>query len=286
MARISVLNLGIEYELLGKPGDPAIALTPGGRFSKDTPGFPELAEVLVAGGRRVLLWDRPSCGASDISFDADSESALQARALTALIRALDLGPTALVGGSAGARASLIAASRDPEAISRLILAWISGGTIGLALLAYNYCCNSAIIANRDGMAAVANLPDWADQIRRNPRNRDIILAQDPQTFIQTMERWAAVYLPSRDSPVPGMSPADFQRLTMPTLVFRSGKSDLHHPRRTSEWVHEMIPHSLLVEPPWGDNEWNERQGFAARNGSGHFAHWPQLAPAILDFTKN
>jgi pimeloyl-ACP methyl ester carboxylesterase len=64
MARIQISGLGIEYELLGPKDAPAIALTPGGRFAKDSPGLPELAQALAAGGRRVLLWDRPNCGAS------------------------------------------------------------------------------------------------------------------------------------------------------------------------------------------------------------------------------
>src|SRR3546814_8155919 len=71
MARIAIDGINIEYELLGAAGAPAIALTPGGRFAKDSVGLPELAQALVAGGRRVLLWDRPNCGASDISFDGD-----------------------------------------------------------------------------------------------------------------------------------------------------------------------------------------------------------------------
>ena len=68
MARISIDGLGIEYELLGEPGAPAVALTPGGRFSKDSPGLHELGAAVASGGRRVLLWDRPNCGASDLSF--------------------------------------------------------------------------------------------------------------------------------------------------------------------------------------------------------------------------
>jgi hypothetical protein len=82
-----------------------------------------------------------------------------------------------------------------------------------------------------------------------------------------------------------MPPEAFARLKMPVLIYRSGKSDLSHTRRTSEWVHELIPQSKLIEPPWGDREWNERSGHAAKHGSGHFAGWPALAPAILDFTK-
>ena len=77
MARIQISGLGIEYELFGPKDAPAIVLTPGGRFAKDSPGLPELARALAAGGRRVLLWDRPNCGASDISFEGKSESDLQ-----------------------------------------------------------------------------------------------------------------------------------------------------------------------------------------------------------------
>jgi 2-hydroxy-6-oxonona-2,4-dienedioate hydrolase len=285
MARIQISGLGIEYELLGPKDGPAIALTPGGRFAKDSPGLPELGQALAAGGRRVLLWDRPNCGASDISFEAESESELQARTLIELIRALELGPTALAAGSGGSRVSLIAAARDPEAVSHLIVWWISGGALSLISLAAYYCVNSAIAASRGGMAAVASLPGWSEQLQRNPNNRDILLAQDPGRFIETMERWALAYMPSKTSPVPGMSPESFARLRMPVLVYRSGKSDLSHTRRTSEWVHELIPQSEMKEPPWPDNEWNNRSDYAAKHGSGHFAGWPQLAPAILDFLR-
>ncbi len=283
MARIQISGLGIEYELLGPKDAPAIALTPGGRFAKDSPGLPELAQALVAGGRRVLLWDRPNCGASDISFEGQGESDLQARTLIELIRALKLGPTAVAAGSGGSRVSLIAAARDPEAVSHLIVWWISGGALSLISLAAYYCVGSAIAASRGGMAAVADSPGWAEQIQRNPKNRDILLAQDPQRFIETMERWALAYMPSNTSPVPGMSSESFARLRMPVLIYRSGKSDLSHTRRTSEWVHELIPHSELREPPWPDDEWNNRSGYAMKHGSGHFAGWPALAPAILDF---
>ena len=250
MARISVRGLGVEYQLLGQPGDPVVVLTPGGRFSMASPGLQELADALIRGGRRVLLWDRPNCGASDISFDAPSESELHASTLLALIRELRLGAVTLAAGSAGSRVSLIAASRDPSAVSHLILWWISGGPIGLMQLATYYCGESAQLASQGGMTAVAASPGWAEQIKRNPANRDILLSQDPERFIETMQRWAAVYAPSATSPVPGMSVSDFARLAMPTLILRNGKSDLSHTRRTSDWVHELIPHSKMIDSPW------------------------------------
>jgi hypothetical protein len=162
----------------------------------------------------------------------------------------------------------------------MVLWWISGGTIGLIQLAYYYCCEMAIAASKGGMQAVAAMPGWSVQIARNPKNKQIILAQDPVRFIETMERWAEFYFPSKTSPVPGMSPADFARLRMPTLIYRSGLSDLSHTRKTSEWVHELMPQSKIVEPPWGDTEWNSRSGTPSI-----FEGWPALAPAILEFTR-
>lgn len=281
MPRITIGGIEIAYDLLGKPGDPAVAITPGGRFPKDVAGLPEMAERLVAGGRRVLLWDRPNCGASDISFTGENESELQAVTLTKLIRALDIGPCAIAAGSGGSRVSLIAAARDPDIVSHLIIWWISGGATGLISLGAYYCCNSALAASMGGMAAVAALPEWSQQIARNPRNRDIILSQDPAEFIATLDRWCSVYVPSPISPVPGMTPEDFARLRMPALVYRSGISDLSHPRKTSDWVAAMIPNAEYRDPPWDDTDWNDHM---AKGDGKLFTSWPRLADDILAFT--
>jgi pimeloyl-ACP methyl ester carboxylesterase len=285
MPRITISGVGVEYELIGEEGAPAVAITPGGRFPMDTPGVRELGQEIAKGGRRVLVWDRPNCGYSDISFQGESESIQHAGVLTGLIRELKLGPTALVAGSAGSRVSLIAASRDPEAVSHMVLWWISGGMIGLVSLANYYCVDQALAAAKGGMQAVAALPAWAEQIQRNPKNRDILLAQDPKAFIRKMEEWASFYLPREDSPVPGMGPADFAKLKMPVLLFQNGESDLSHTRATSEWVHRLIPHSELRAPPWGDTEWNHRSGTATPEGRpALFSGWPVMAPQVLEFT--
>lgn len=285
MARMTINGIGIDYELLGDSGAPPVVITPGGRFPRDTPGVPELAAELVKGGKRVLLWDRPNCGASDACFDADTESLLHAEVLAQLIRALDLAPITIVGGSAGSRVSLIAASRNPEIVSHLIIWWISGGNIGLMQLAWGYCCEQGNVASWSGMEAVADLPGWADQISRNPKVRDYIVAQDPKRFIETMQRWAGAYAPSKESPVPGMAPENFAALKMPVLIFRSCPDDVSHTRETTDWVHRLIPHSKMIDPPWRENEWNltmiERQQGKA---GGPFVSWPQAAPLILEFT--
>lgn len=283
MARTEIDGIGIDYELIGT-GRRAVSITPGGRFSKNDPGVRELAEALAAGGLKALIWDRPNCGASDLAFRGDSESDLNADVLAGLIRKLDLGPTILAGGSAGSRVSLLTASRHPEAAAGLFLWWVTGGAIGLSALVGVYCGDAALTAAAGGMEAVAAMPSWREPFARNPGNRDRLLAQDPAAFIGTMQRWADSFTPAPGSPVPGMTTADFAALSVPVVVLRSGASDLHHLRRTSEQVHSLIPGSILEEPPWGDREWIDRMA-AARRGEGLFANWPKLAPQIQRFAS-
>ena len=78
MPRITVDGIGIAYELLGREQDQAVALTPGGRFTMETPGLRELALELVKGGRRVLIYDRPNCG---LSFAAKASQRYRPRRL-------------------------------------------------------------------------------------------------------------------------------------------------------------------------------------------------------------
>jgi pimeloyl-ACP methyl ester carboxylesterase len=286
MATAAIDGRLVAFELAGRAGPDAApwVLTPGGRFSKDVPGLRELAEAIAARGTQVLLWDRPNCGASDVCFTGDSESVMQADHLAALLRHLDLPPAVIFGGSGGARVSLLTAARHPDVSAGLAMVWISGGVYGLMLLATHYCGESIRAAWSGGMEAVVELPEWAEVLERNPRNRDLFLTQEPREFIATLERWMLVYCPDPDQPVPGLSAAECARVNVPTLIFRSGASDPHHTRQTSERLHELIPGSRLVEPPWPDDEWNQR-GVAARDGTGSlFERWPLLAPQLLDFS--
>jgi pimeloyl-ACP methyl ester carboxylesterase len=281
MARIAIDGITLEYDLLGPPGAPAVAVTPGGRFSKDATGVPQLGQALANAGLRVLLWDRPNCGASDLHFAGPSESAMQASFLIKLIGALGLGPTVLVGGSAGARISLFAAREAPEAISGLVLCWISGGLVSMMRLGSYYCCEPAEEAALKGMAAVAAMPIWTQQLASNRRNRDYMLGFDRQAFIAQMERWAAGYIPSPDTPVGGIPKPEFARLAMPALIMRGSPHDLYHPAWVCEQVADLLPNARLVDPPWPLDIFAERMA----DGKGLFSDWPLLAPQILEFLK-
>ena len=66
LAAADLDGVRIAYEVIGE-GRPWV-ITPGGRFSKDTPGVTELAEELARHGQQVVIWDRPNTGASDVHF--------------------------------------------------------------------------------------------------------------------------------------------------------------------------------------------------------------------------
>jgi pimeloyl-ACP methyl ester carboxylesterase len=274
----------IAYEIIGHDGPPWV-VTPGGRFSKDEPGIRELATELGAQGQRVVIWDRPNTGESDVCFTGLSESEMQADKLAGLLRALDLAPAVIVGGSGGARVSLLTAAKHPDVAAKLAMLWISGGVYGSMVLGVHYCGESIRVAWRGGMEAVVELPEWAGVLERNPGNRQRFLDLDPREFIETLERWMLVYCPQPGATVAGLSDEECGELEIPTLVFRSGTLDPHHTRATSERIYELMPNARIVEPPWGDDEWNER-GDAARAATGHlFERWPLLAPQLLEFAR-
>ena len=282
MAQANVHGLSISYEVIGD-GRPWV-ITPGGRFSKDYPGVRELADALAREGNRVLIWDRPNCGESDVCFTGESESAMQADALAALLTHLDMAPAVVIGGSGGARVSMLTAARHPEVAAGLALWWISGGAFGLMSLGVHYCGQSLLAAWQGGMEDVVALPEWAEVLARNPSNRQRLLDQDRRAFIAAMEQWMLAYCPSGDELVPGLPIADAAALDLPTLVFRSGESDAFHTRATSEEVAAALPNARLVEPPWGDREWIER-GKAAEAGGSLFERWVLLVPQLAEWAR-
>src|SRR3974390_1486107 len=117
-----VNGLEVAYEVVGDGNGDPWSITPGGRFSKDDPGIRQLAEELARAGKRALIWDRPNTGASEVCFEGDSESAMQADTLAGLLRQLGLTPAVITGGSGGSRVSLLTASRHPD-VARGVAPW-------------------------------------------------------------------------------------------------------------------------------------------------------------------
>src|SRR5262245_59794192 len=103
MAEIEINGGIVVYEFVGPENGEVVVLTPGGRFSKDYPGVRDLADALAKGGKRVLMWDRPNCGKSDIQLYGQSESHMRAETMGIMLDKLGINQVIAAGGSGGAR---------------------------------------------------------------------------------------------------------------------------------------------------------------------------------------
>jgi len=275
----------VLYEIHGKEGD-FIALTPGGRFSKDIEGLRPLAQELVKGGYRVLLWDRPNCGKSDVQFYGQSESHMRAETLHALIIGLDIGPCILAGGSGGARDSMLTTMLYPEIVRKLVVWNIVGGVYGTFVLGSYYIVPSILAVRGTGMKGVIHVDEWKQRIAENPSNRDRFLALDPDDFLKLMLRWLNAFVSKPGQTIPGVDDEMFDDIKVPTLIIRGGENDLDHPKRTSLEVSCLIKGSQLIDPPWPEDAW-ERASEERASGKvkrfNMFDTWVQAAPAILKF---
>lgn len=284
MPRIEINGLSIAYDLIGD-GPKTMTITPGGRFSRETPGVRELAGVMAGHGYKVLIWDRPNTGESDICFDAECESFQNADALAGMIKALGLGKPLVYGASGGSREALLLAIRHPDCVSGVACQWLSGGGIGIATLPMSYNHDPALEASFGGMEAVAKMPAFAASIAANPRNKDLLMAWEPEAFIKRMRQWADWFFCAPGMPISCVRAGDLEGIKVPVLVLRSGTADFHHTRETSEAVAAMVPGADLQEPPWGDREWIERLQESFAGNPALFKSMPKLAPQLLEFAK-
>ncbi len=283
--KIEINGGNVVYEILGETGE-FIALTPGGRFSKDIPGLRPLAEALVAGGYRVLLWDRPNCGASDVQFYGYSESHMRAETLMQLITKLDIGPCIIAGGSGGARDSILTTILYPELVTKLVVWNIVGGVYGSFVLGGHYIVPSILAVRGAGIGGLLHVGEWKERIEESPANLDRIRGLDADEFLKVMLRWLNAFVPKPGQTIPGVEDGLFDDIKVPTLIIRGGENDWDHPKRTSLEVSCLIKDSELIDPPWPEDAW-ERAGekFAASGGKNFclFDTWVQAAPAILEF---
>ncbi len=283
MASMEIHGGQVVYELLGPAGGQPVVLTPGGRFSKDIPGLRPLAQALADGGLRVLIWDRPNCGASDVQFYGRSESHMRADTLAELLTRLDMAPAVIAGGSGGARDSLLTTMLHPEVAAKVAVWWIVGGVFSTYNLGGYYILPNINTVRRMGMEGVVNMPEWQEVLAASPRNKERFLALDPAEFQAIMLRWLNAFVPKPGQTIPGVEDEEFEKIQVPTLIIRGGVEDLDHPKRTSMEVHCLIKHSQLVEPPWPEDAWERSTAAQARGAGNRFDPWIQAAPLLLDF---
>jgi 2-hydroxy-6-oxonona-2,4-dienedioate hydrolase len=277
----------VVYELIGPEDGEVVVITPGGRFSKDFGGVHELAYALAEGGKRVLLWDRPNCGKSDVQFYGRSESHMRAETLGLMVQQLGIEQVVAVGGSGGARDSIIFTIMWPDLVRKLAVWHIVGGTYSSMLLAHVYVINELSTVRRSGIEGILELGGsaggWTDLIAANPRNRDRILAVGTEEFERVMNRWLDAFIPKPNESIPGVPDYEFDTIKCPTLVIRGGEKDYDHPKRTSFEVHALIKGSRLIEPPWPEDAWEQASVAHAAGTGALFGPWVEAAPALLDF---
>jgi len=287
MARIEVNGGEVAYDLIGPPGGTVCVLTPGGRFSRDYPGVRPFAQALAETGCRVLIWDRPNCGESDVQICGRSESHMRADTLAGLVRALDLGPVVALGGSGGARDSILFTVRHPDLVRRLLIWSIVGGAFASMSLASVYVLDEIRAVRRGGIEGVLGLRgragSWADLVAANPRNKQRLLDLGAREFERVMWRWFEAYVPKSTEAVPGVPDSQLRSITVPTLIVRGGREDIDHPRRTSLEVHALIESSRLIEPPWPEDAWERAQEARDAGRGGIFDPWMQAVPTFAAF---
>jgi pimeloyl-ACP methyl ester carboxylesterase len=286
MPSIEINGGNVVYELLGDPDAEAVVLTPGGRFGMDIPGLRPLADALVDGGLRVLLWDRPNCGTSDVQFYGESESHMRAETLRGLLTALEIGPCVLAGGSGGARDTLLTAMLYPELATKLVTWNIVGGIYGTFFLGSYYVLPSIQAVRMKGIEGLLDIREWRERIATNPANRQRLLDLDRDEFMRTMLRWLNAFVPTPRQTLPGVDDDLFHEIRVPTLIIRGGAEDMDHPKRTSLDVSCLIEGSKLIDPPWPEDAWEralEDSASGRVTGYHMFDTWVQAAPAILDF---
>jgi 2-hydroxy-6-oxonona-2,4-dienedioate hydrolase len=282
---IEINGGNVVYEVLGTTGD-FIVLTPGGRFSKDIPGLRPLAQALVKGGYRVVLWDRPNCGASDVQFYGQSESHMRAETLQQLITKLGTGPCILAGGSGGARDSMLTTMLYPEIVTKLVVWNIVGGIYGTFVLGSYYIVPSILAVRGLGMQGVAKVAEWRERIEQNPANEQRLLGFDSDEYLKLMLRWLNAFVSKPGQTIPGVDDEMFDNITVPTLIIRGGENDMDHPKRTSLEVSCLIKGSKLIDPPWPEDAWeraSEKRAQGKVKRFNMFDTWVQAAPVILEF---
>ncbi|SEP00876.1 alpha/beta fold hydrolase [Trujillonella endophytica] len=287
VAEVEVNGGIVVHEFVGPEDGEVVVLTPGGRFSKDYPGVRELAEAIAEGGKRVLLWDRPNCGASDIQVYGRSESHMRAHTLGLLLEELGIEKVVKLGGSGGARDSVIFALMYPEKVSRLGLWNIVGGNFSTMSLAGVYILNELRTVRSKGIEGVIELGGpaggWCDLVAANPRNADRLRAIGAEEFERVMDRWLDAFIPKPNEAIPGVPDWEFGEISVPTLIIRPGRDDHDHPVKTAFQVHTLIKGSRIIEPPWPEDAWEQGGRDREAGTGGIFQAWKLAGPTFIDF---
>jgi 2-hydroxy-6-oxonona-2,4-dienedioate hydrolase len=212
---------------------------------------------------------------------------MRAATLAALVRELGLGPVVAMGGSGGARDSILFTIQYPELVSRLITWSIVGGAFSSMSLASVYVLDELRAVRSGGIGGILALKgragSWSDLVAANPRNQQRLDDLGAEEFERVMWRWFEAYVPKSNEAIPGVPDWQMRSIQVPTLIVRGGENDIDHPKRTSFEVHSLIPGSRLIEPPWPEDAWERAQEARDAGRGGIFDPWLKAVPAFAAF---
>jgi pimeloyl-ACP methyl ester carboxylesterase len=224
MPYATIRGAQIHYEIIGNSGH-WIAITPGGRLGLEH--VRPIAKRLASAGYRVLIHDRRNCGASDVLLDgSEPEHEIWTDDLHQLLTQLNALPVIIGGRSSGCRLSLIFALKYPAAVRALLLWRITGGPYAAKRLAEKYYGEYIAAAKQGGMAAVCATPHFAESIQACAKNRDLLLAMDPQRFIAAMNHWSGYFERDAQKPVIGASAEELRSIRIPACIV-PGNDKIH-----------------------------------------------------------
>ena len=237
-----IRGIDLHFDVLGDRG-PFIALQPGGR--RGAVSVRPIGERIAEAGYRVVVYDRRNTGSSDVAIEGDSENEVWAEDLHELLKSIDALPAYIGGSSSGCRLAQILTLRRPEDVRGLLLWRVTGGAYAARHLSNQYYTSHIEAAQKGGMAAVCAMEHWAEIIANNPKNRERLMALDPQDFIARMTRWRTSFDAGAEHPVIGLSPADLRSIVVPACVIPG--NDRVHPRTPGQVAHRLMPNSEYHE---------------------------------------
>jgi pimeloyl-ACP methyl ester carboxylesterase len=250
MPYVRINGVNLYYEEYGS--GPVVILTPGGRV--DHNGLRPIA-ALLSPHCRVILHDRRNCGRSDVVIDGDlSEQHLWAEEMAGLLKHIGAIPAYAAGGSAGSRTSLALAVRHPEVLKGVFVWEVSGGPRSAELMAPGYYGQYIEVAERDGMAAVAETEFFAQRIKDNPSNRERLMSMDVLEFCSVMRRWQEAF--SAPNPVTDLTEEQLKTIKCPIVLFEGNTPDEVHHKSAAENVRRLVPHSELRPSAWTQEDWD------------------------------
>jgi pimeloyl-ACP methyl ester carboxylesterase len=243
---ITVEGNKIYYEERGR-GVPVV-MCAGGQNRLET--LRPLAEKLAV-KYRVITWDRANLGRADIVLKGARDLDLWTDQLAGLLPQIDARPAYLVGASSGARVAYVMALRYPD-YARGVFTYLTtgGGTIG-ENLAKQYYLDYADLAEKEGIAAVAKAPFWAERIQLNPGNHDRLMAIDAREFARVMRRWGTGMRSNPDTVI-GITADELRQIKAngtPVGIVQGCAEAPQHRRDRSEQYAQFTGAAMIPTPP-------------------------------------